>query len=560
MRVLAIVMLLSATASARPQGEEFDKDLHALDHSLVHPAPGPHLDRATAGAPRWCKGVKNRDEAWPSQIAGGLDNYRKGTSQQSSLVEVAAQVCSVNDPVYHHAATEVLQYWINETGLSEADAIASLAARVDTDAWSAEHDALCSKIDISGYASTEPGAIAEARHTLFGCNGDPAWMSVQGQPLDNLRPFLDRGAVDRDHDEIVRTAWIDGEVAHMLDPNADAKVLANYATTAYDIAQLDYDAATKQLDAAPYRGNRYAKTVLRETIGRTKLNLARLDAAVAKRTEDARWKELIVTAPQAASAAWLAAAKKREAELARSDKVAATILAKGDLTGCEAALKPDVLAVLKALPHGSVDELVSAASDDAVAGVLLDRLGECLHSQATHEVWRAVDELASAVLRVNGPRQAAYVATAKAAAGMKKGAPFSAYYDMHPMQQSGGGERGGELDSSMLNGVIASIDKTKSGVTLKFVSERYQYDAQECAETSKVDRIDADGKVIYRRECHAAGKAWADKAPGPTEVPAACTAGLAKGRFIHISFGIPLAVFADKTAKKLLAAHCLSLE
>ena len=554
--ILISTLLVATTAHARPSGEDFERERAQLDKSLQHPAPGPGLERAAEGKPRWCQHAK-RDEAWPGQIASELETYRKATNEQSALVRAAAAVCTVDDPVYHRAATELLQDWINETGLSQADAIASLAARVDEDAWSAEQEKLCSRFKFDH--DDKKGAFDQTVHyALFGCSdGEPGWMSAKGDYLDpDFRHGIDRGALD--HDELTRLAYVNSEVEHMLDPNAGGKVLANYAVVHYDIALVAYDAALQQLDAAPYRGNPHAKIVITETIGRTKLLIARLDAAVAKISADDRWKELIVTKPQAAADAWNAAAKKRADVLARSDKLQAALDSGGDTRNCEAPLKADILPMLKAMPHGSMEELYNAIADDPLAGLLLMRLGACLHAGADRNVADAVAALgASAVV---GPRHAAYIATMRAQAEMGKHAPFSSYYDMEDFGYLAA-KSSGRHDDTFDKGVVASVDKSKDGgATVKFVAERYQYTVQECKETSKADHIDPNGKIVYRQECHAAGTAWGDKAPGPMTVPAACTAGLAKGRFVYPGFDIPLQVYADAKGKKLVAAHCLPLE
>jgi|HubBroStandDraft_5_1064220.scaffolds.fasta_scaffold664169_1 hypothetical protein len=64
----------------------------------------------------------------------------------------------------------------------------------------------------------------------------------------------------------------------------------------------------KEVAAAPLRGNVYSRTVVAESFAWTKMQIDRVEAAVAKKTQDAIWKDLIVTVPQNAYAEWNAAA------------------------------------------------------------------------------------------------------------------------------------------------------------------------------------------------------------------------------------------------------------
>ena len=140
--VIVGVLLVSAVAVA-------DEDYEAqLDHSLAHPAPLAGLDRAHVGPPRWCGQMKDHEDGWAGSIVNSMSDYRGGHFSQSRLIESARYACNApNRPAAQRASAEILQYWINETGLSEADAIASIAARVDHDAFDASRDQLCKQLD-----------------------------------------------------------------------------------------------------------------------------------------------------------------------------------------------------------------------------------------------------------------------------------------------------------------------------------------------------------------------------------------------------------------------------
>lgn len=558
----------SGAASAQPGNEAFDREVPELERSLVHPAPGPGLERASAGALRWCRGVRGgrgQDIVWPSEIVRRFELYRKGESREDMLLELAAAVCQVHAPAYQHAATEVLQYWINETGLSEADATASLAARVDTQTWEPERDQLCNALRSDDSRDHEVAALAEARYELFGCDGRPydaAWMKVRPSRLQELYRYLDRGAMERNRDEIVRLAWVTTEIGHIFDPREHEDKLGAYAVDQYDIHELAFAQAVRQLDAPPYRGNGFARTVLIETISHAKLAIARIEAAVAQKTHDGRWKELLITVPQRATAAWLDSADRHRDALAHSDAMAAAIAAHDDdaARGCGAKLRADLVPIVRPLAQGPGKEVEDRLASDPLLGLLISRLAACLEFEGDDGPARVLGQLASHLGVFNGPRAAAHAATDAAAREMKRGAPFSpssVMPDLDPQARR-------ELDrihASFGTHVIQSIAPVgKAGaVKLTFVRERSQYTEQSCRETNKVNRVLPDGKVEYRQVCHDVGKAWRDDTPSPITVPASCKAGLAVGRAVGLEDQLPIEVFTDKAGKHLVALACLGL-
>lgn len=573
--VTVLITVLGVTGIASAQGidvESFNKELAALERSLAHPAPGPGLERASSGPPRWCRGgrVGVNDIKWPNEVASNLERYRTSKEQfeQPRLVDAAAAVCTYNAPGYHRAATEILQYWINETGLPEADAVASLAARIDPDAWQAEHDQLCQALGSGASHDKEQNEIVEAKTSLFGCDGTShsvsvGWMTWPSQGLFGLYPFLDRGAMERDRDEILRLAWLTTEINYMLDPREqDHPRIARYAIAQYDLRELAPGQAVRQLDAAPYRGNRFARTVVVETLAHVKLTSAKLEAAVASRAQDPHWKELLVTAPQHAADAWLAAADRHRDALARSDAIAATLAARdgdGDdaAHGCEATLRRDIAPIVKSLVKpgaGGAEQVAAQLASDPLLGLLVHRLAACVASAGNRESGQLLELLAANLGVIRGPRAAVYAAAMKI-----HGVPKDALRELPEV-----GHRT-EQDYAELargqTGVVQSMTPAgKDGaVKVTFVPQRYQYTVQSCRDTNKVDRITAEGKLVYRQVCHDAGKAWGDHAPQPLTVPASCRAGLAKGRTVRVSFEGPRQVSTDKSEKHLVALDCLEL-
>jgi hypothetical protein len=577
--VLVGVLLVGAVAVA-------DDDYEVgLDHSLVHPAPVAGLEHAHVGPPQWCGQVKDRDEGWASSIVYSMSDYRGGHYSQSSLLKSARMVCNApSRPAAQRAAAEILQYWINETGLSERDAIASLAARFDGDAFEASRDQLCQSLGNSdnddddddgndfelqhrvamtrgkhghhGKAS-HPGAkkLATASNELIGCGGDPLWLH-ESSNVGDLAPYIDRGPVEQD--TLARAAWIIDGTKKALDPSErPERVLVRYVIDQFTLHSVTTDQLMHVADAAPYKGNLYARTVLLETSGALKLLAARYEAAVAAKAGDPAWKEVLVTAPQRGAAAWHAAADKNKDALAHSDAFADNLDA-----GCQKQLWPDFVAIAKKLKHDSVQSLRQSISDDPIAGLLLERLAMCMVVEGEQAPSQTLQRMLSAVRVIGGPQMAAYYAALDALSGIDKLhiKPSDLPYPAQPFEG-----REDRIDDVGTYGVIASVTKTAKGVHVAFVQTRVQVMSEKCVETSRPDRILPDGKIIYRQECHDTGMVWNDTTPRPVDVRAPYTAGLQAGRFAKFDDRIstdvvPIAVFADKVGKHLIAFAGVALE
>lgn len=106
---------------------------------------------------------------------------------------------------------------------------------------------------------------------------------------------------------------------------------------------------------------------------------------------------------------------------------------------------------------------------------------------------------------------------------------------------------------------VAKVMPRGDDVVVSFAPEMMEFD--ECTnevETRKIDRIDADGKLRYRTECRSWKKVMDNVAPPPITIPKSTAAGLAPGVYTTMlrardDVGAPLAVYADKARKQLIA-------
>jgi hypothetical protein len=546
---MRIIAALLVTMVAAPSFA--DDGAHELEAALKPVAPSTGLDKAPLRAPPWCGAVRNHDDQWAYNVKEKLNDFHPRTANSRTLLDGVALVCSgATSPIGQRAAQALEQLWINETGLSEADAVVSLTARANIEQFEAERDKLCEKLP-EDETDNQSRVFSNSRRALFGCEGsDPLWSNRRN--LDELRAWIDRGEVERDGQ--LRLAWMLHRLYIDLDPTEKiTDTLAGYAIDQFDL-HLPNDAVMHTLDAEPFRGNRAAKIILMESLANERMNAARLEAAVATKPE---WKDILVTAPRKAFDAWNAAAEKRKDVLARSDEVAKKGHHKDSHGDCEAALRADLGPIIKAMKHDTVSTLLDQISEDPLAGLLLARVAKCAKHDEAGE-W--VENMSEAVRMVRGPRSAAWYAVVDAVA--KKGS-----FRTRTLTDVGvNDERDQPYETELGDqGVIASATKSGKGLKVTFVHQRAVVDNWKCVEGTKVDRIDPDsGRVTYRQVCHADGKITVDSAPNPTVVPLLWAAGIAPGRLMRFRANehgsMPAEVWADKSQKKLVALYGFPLE
>jgi hypothetical protein len=566
-----VVLVVSSVAGADPEGDA------ELERALKHPAPGPGLERAPVAPPRWCGRITDPDRGWTYTLANDLRGFESSEIHSPThLVAAARAVCNEpRSPLAQRAAAEILQDWINASGESVADATTSLAARFDDQAFEAAHESLCKVLDSrSGDDSDDdddsnPKALADARRHLVGCVGTEQWQSPEID-VGDLVAYAEHGSLKRD--PLAHAAWVLFRTAKALDPSErPERVLLNYIIDQFDLHGVTPDEVRRFADTAPFQGNHYARALLLESAGALGLAVTRYEAAVAAKSADPNWRELLVTAPQRGAGAWQAAASKYKDALAHSDAFAAAFprvhfgnyarRGGGKHPGCEKQLEADFQAIARRLPHQDTSAFVNAVSDDPLAGLLLRRLVDCRIADGDEYAANVLTELLSAVRVLPGPRTAAYYAV------IDSGAPERAHVKVtslpSPMRRASEHQRG-ELRGGDDGGVIASVSRTAKGVHVTFVKKHYRYMSQTCVETSKPDRITSDGKIIYRTECHDAGMKNGTSGADPVDLPERFAGALRPGRYAAFSMqlgrGAPLSVWADANRKRLVAVAGIVLE
>lgn len=494
---------------------------------------------ASAAEPQWCKGApKDRDEGWAETAENSLQDYRGSHHSQYRLFEAARVVCNnPRSPQARKIATEIVTSWMRETGLDEAHAQESIAARVDKDAWEADSQKLCD-------ALPEEGKLNDAKKRLFGCTGGTLWLS----PLNDvdLEEEIERGAVS--HDDLAHLAWMLHRAAKDLE---DKRGLVGYAIDQVDFRILPTDAVMHEVDSGPYKGSRVARTILMESLASLRQQVAAVEKAVA--AKDAAWREIIVTGPAEAARQWTEAAQKNKDALAHADAP--------PVAGCAKKLRGELAAIMKPMDHHSLEGALDAISDHPLAGYMLARYGMCAIKEDDVQLGQTVLVLANAVRQKPGPHWAAYFGAIDAIARQGENAPVKAH-DLPNLDSHHRGEYHKNWDNLGVSGVIAGL----GGGKVTFQSKKVRVMDQECHESNKIDRVEKDGHVVYRQVCRDKGMVTVDQGPPPVILDKRWMDQLAVGRYARFDEdlgskpAVPLYVYADAKKSKLIAIGTFLLQ
>lgn len=591
MRHAIVACLMSALIAGSAAAEEdwererreesHQIELRELDKRLPKIEPGPGRDRATVQEPPWCKEAGDEGATTLGAIGRSLDSAKQ---YWSAIFDAARTTCRFpKEKVVHKAVAVIMQMWINLTGLPEAQALEAFKARLDAQRFEADQKKLCAALEISDEWQGEEKAFMEARRRLFNCTDKwPMWADPAVSLPDDLVTYLDASSTEVD--ELVRLAVvIDSSQFALGEPSSYFdKQLLSYIVHHVDYAALSDEKVLKLLDAAPYKGNVFARTVIVESLGNARMGIAAVEAAVQKKSSDPDWKELLVTAPGRGVAAWNKAAEKHRDAIARSNEFERAFWgpSRKAVRGCWAKLEPDFVAVARTLDAKSDVSFLEGLSDP-IASLLFARLAACAAVDGgvdSHYAERLI-RLTPEVRTSRGPRLAAYYAALDALSAIledrtkfpvtAQDLPWiksQALYDASFRALSGGGGMGFVGDDGA--GVVKKVKKVKDGLQVTFVTEKTKVMSQSCTETNKIVTFRHDGTPIYYRSCRDTGMVTIDITPDDITIPEAWADNIAAGVWLEFEskigeaparVALPTAVYKDKAKKKLVNWHGFGL-
>jgi hypothetical protein len=579
---VVVVMGLASPAGADERDEQRARqELESLPSQLKPVTPDPGRNTASVRPPPWCDGVADVSFT-VSSIPRMIEAGTRYSNELDPLWDAARATCKWGkEPAVQQAAAIIEQIWINKTGLREPQAVESIKLRLDKDKLEADKQRLCGALTVSDEIEGEDKAFMAARRGLFGC-GDkqPLWVQTDIRIPDDVPSFLD--ASPGDPDELVRLAWVLKQSSYIFRERGSYfdRALVGYITDQIDFKALAPEAALKQLDAEPYKNNRWARMVVLESTGRAALAVAAIAEEVKKKASDADWRELLIGGPVRGVTGWNKEAAQHKEALQRSNEFEKKFWgpSRKAMKGCWPTLRKDFVGVAKTLEHHNVAEFKESLSAP-LASLLFSRLAACA----------AVDgngELATRLLRVDrdlrysrGPRTAAFFGAFDT---LETIVADRTKFPIRPQDLPRYGNR--ELDEqasrmtktdmkSSFNygsgkGIVKSVKKGAGGVAVTFSTEKHQEMGRSCVETNRILQFRADGSPLYYQKCKDTGMVTVDTTAVGITVPSEWADGIVPGAAVEFEAGfgnnaarpgLPVAVYADKSKKKLVNFYGLGL-
>jgi hypothetical protein len=579
----------------RRERERLDREFKELAEGVPVQTAEAGLDTIAVQAPPWCKG---KPEDVTNVSASGMRRTFESATRYSNYwgayFDVARQTCRYPKiPAVQQTVQAVLQRWVNLTGLSRADAVETFTIRLDKDKFDADKKALCDQLTVSDEIEGGEKFFMKTRRALF-CRDYPLWAeySLAGTDLpDELVGALDAATTaGAEIDELVRLALVlnKSTLVHREQDSYFENALLAYIVDQFDYRAFSPDKALAAIDVAPYKGNSYARAMIKESVARARMQIKALDALIAKKAKDDGWKELLVTAPARGAAAFLKAADPWKAELVRSHQFEEKFWgpSRKALKGCWKELRADFMKVFKTLKFESPDEIKGTLSDP-IASLLLSRLAVCaaVDTERFYAAWLLA--LSADLPLIRGPRTAAqFEAAAALGAILEDRTKFpvkhndvrtysrNALYDAglganndNKINMAGDDPMGFVGDNN--TAVVKSIKKSGDRVDIEFVRESHKVAEETCVETNKFAGWDTAGRPYYRMKCKPTGKMLTiDTTPDPIFMPAEWATGIKKGALVDFDaargrgqarMGLPKAVWTEKSKKKLVNWYGLAL-
>jgi hypothetical protein len=557
-------------AAAAPAGAERFK----MDESDIRKVePGPDRERATPFKPTWCGVVEEVDvgSGAVGRTAGNM--LERNQADAKTVAQVATMLCVDPDEAgVQKQAGFVAQQWMNWTGLTQKDAIASIAARADAATWEKQRAETCAQHEVGEEDAPETKALTQAQRMFYGCSDDgPVWMWRRGAP-DNLLWWLDRGA--QPPSELLRTTYVLVELPdEVASPKDDSfrHAMRGVILAGLDAAKLD----PARLEAELASGNDYAKVVARENMARARADWRMWQAAVsAAAAKDPDLKKVVIDAPAEGWAAWektYASDRVTFDEGAEFEKLTNSPSLSA-VKGCAQKQRPTIARLLKRLAPSDPRAAEDAVKRDPVAGPAFKRWALCLAMEKEHPLGETLYYTFKDSRGHRGPRIAAYFAAVEAAAAVVADRPKFAIQPgvLHSPAQDpvppatmdlSVGKTSWFIDD---DGVVASTKKVPGGVLVTFKKESYMRQEWNCKPTNRIIRINSSGIVEYEHNCTPAGKSEVVTTPRPIVVAEWLAGAIAPGRLVvHKGIrpapgeeqlgGLPVAVYDGKAQKKLLA-------
>lgn len=571
-------------AHAQKRVEEAEPDLGP--EAKVDPLPG--VEVAKPMAPDWCGNLEippNFRGLHPSQyvaLAGAVDV----DPMRAAAIAACAQPDFGKRQQWSAAWRQGV---INATGLPDAEVRKLYALLLDKDKLDAQVEEVVSKYGMGNRlrAAALGGlgggprqnaaevAFSEALAIAVGGKGMNTTRGTGDTYVNELEWWLDRSA--HPPSELVRAIFVLKQIGVHV-PEADrragrtyaekvARNLGGWAFASVDASRLDPAKFEKELAALGL--NEYGRMNARILFHRAQL-MARVYAEATKAFPPAI-QDLVAKAPAQGFTAWEDAKKRHAKAWAMSQKIEDLWL-DGKPAGF-AGTFPEAFEAWRGFLRAEVKD---ASSKDALKDVAFGSLGYNISSAllvaASAEkkfylakvLWDQMD--GTRVSR--GPRWAAYWATLEKFGELKAADPnlpleqqnIARWLDT-PQQDwrykayeatfnNTSGQAGGAIVES-----VAAGDPS----VVTFVTKSWEQKIYDCVETSKIHRIEPDGRIIYRRNCTYKGTETRQSTEKPIRVPQILARGIGAGNLVNafVAFteqreAVPVIIWDSPDEKKIV--------
>ncbi|MGB5809850.1 MAG: hypothetical protein WBG86_04920 [Polyangiales bacterium] len=532
--------------------------------------------------PTWCASAKPAGDpsgSVMSRMGRTLTVSERNGFSPRNVASLLNDLCEhPDDPAFQAMAASVVQLWVNHTGQTKDEAITSMVARIDSDAWDAMVQRGCAKFAVDEEATFAESQTSRARKALFGCRNPPFYM-FRGEVSEEYGWFVDQSATPPSElDRLTFSLQCLPDGNREWDKNDWATIgLCGADVRALDRATLDRE--TKAMNAA-------FQALASESYAKAKSLLADVTRlAASKVASDPEYKSLLETVPTQAWAAWVTAYQKHKAAMDATFAFEKDLLGtrKSAVDGCWGRVESGMVKFVKSSRFKSKDAFMEGVQGP-IGYVLLNALGACYAVTSPSSVGALYLQLNERTRPWRGPRAAVRFAMLDELNRIKSDREkfpiqYGAFQDRSrnlvytraKSQERTKIPRTGGLFNAQSSGVVKTAGKPKNElVATTFQSTTWTEDKYNCVETDKINYVQ-DGRVYYRRKCTKVGKVKKTKTPAPTTFYDWSAKGIRPNTFVIMAVeagsdsqqkqrrGFPIEVYQNKSQKKVVNMYGFAL-
>lgn len=503
-------------------------------------------------APPFCEGfVPNPQER---ATFAEMELRNNGVSWKAMNLFAESWCEKPNDPARQAQVAKWRQAMVEKLGITPAMTIDSLRIRLDNQKAEAAIAASCKALSKdtaeNGMAAAEAAVLGE----LIGCES-----KLDGEKIDAVADQSEQ------HSALWFVGYADLCYGDRDRDRMDPAHASNYAYCRVRAASVKPEAFEKEL-GADARFNETAKVVARETLAQV-VRSQRLAEEAWGDELNAALKPVLVDAPAQAYAKWVAARQANEEAWAAVISIEQEVLSsptgapKPSCRQTLSAIAPKVFKGAKVDPKEWRDFWTA----DPLRVRFADAVAAC--EKPKHEEWqRPLDFVRPISLRPVGPLSAASGAMkAKLRSSIAEHPKFDwQKYGLY-LQDESFDERDDQrrisLDSTD-EAPNASITPKGADAVIAFKQTKWKELTLSCVETRQIDRIDAMGNLIYRRNCKNGPDISHTSHVAPILVPKEYSAALKPGQLLVFSRPkdgvklpacMPLVSYANEKKQKLVS-------